>query len=171
MWNALRDFGDWRDSWAAVVSDEKDFKQLWEQHGDAAIEDYAERNPGKRPFYWWRFSAPEPRARLRGKGVPRHDALAYVVDFDYGVPQAGFVSAWEWLYYNGQARHVDGHLIAEDRKLGDFPYQPFDKNDPPVYESQATYLRRHGLLLRGELKRLTETDFEPEVMTDDDNDD
>jgi hypothetical protein len=36
-----------------------------------------------------------------------------------------------------------------------------DENDPPTFESQAAYLKRHGLLFAGEEKR---SDFEPESV-------
>ena len=42
----------------------------------------------------------------------------------------------------------------------------FDAQDAPVYESQASFLKRLGLLLPGELDRLHPGDFEPEVVTE-----
>jgi hypothetical protein len=36
-----------------------------------------------------------------------------------------------------------------------------DEDNPPVFESQAAYLKRHGLLLAGEKRR---ADFEPEAV-------
>jgi hypothetical protein len=38
-----------------------------------------------------------------------------------------------------------------------------DPENPPIFESQAAYLERHGLFLPGERKRLTRRDFEPET--------
>ena len=35
-----------------------------------------------------------------------------------------------------------------------------------MYESQASYLKRHKLLAPGELKRLTKKDFEAEAAVD-----
>jgi hypothetical protein len=40
-----------------------------------------------------------------------------------------------------------------------------DPNDPPTFESQAAYLKRHGLLLAGEERRLKKADWEPEIAT------
>jgi hypothetical protein len=37
-----------------------------------------------------------------------------------------------------------------------------DPDNPPIYESQASYLERHGLFLPGERRRLKPADFEPE---------
>ena len=53
------------------------------------------------------------------------------------------------------------------RCVGPFPGQPIDPDDPPVYESQPDYLRRHNLLLPGEAQRLTAADFAPEVVRPD----
>jgi len=39
---------------------------------------------------------------------------------------------------------------------------PVDPNDPPTFESQAAYLKRLGLLLPGEEKRLAPKAFAPE---------
>ena len=35
---------------------------------------------------------------------------------------------------------------------------------PPKYESKATFLRRHRLLLPGEVRKLKSADFEPEIV-------
>lgn len=43
------------------------------------------------------------------------------------------------------------------------PYPP-DPSDPPRFESQAAYLRRIGLLLPGEARRLKPADYEPETI-------
>ena len=40
----------------------------------------------------------------------------------------------------------------------------YDPADPPLYESQASYLLRHDLLLPGERRRLTEGDLDPEAI-------
>ena len=41
-----------------------------------------------------------------------------------------------------------------------------DRVDPPRFESEAGYLKRHGLLTVGERKRLTAAAFEPESVLD-----
>ena len=80
-----------------------------------------------------------------------------------------FVSQWQEDYYNGRSKDIHGERIGTDYKEGDFSGVAIDPEDPPRYESQATYLKRLDLLLPGELKRLTSADFEPElVMPEDD---
>ena len=41
-----------------------------------------------------------------------------------------------------------------------------DPSDPPAFESQASYLKRHGIFLAGEERRLKKADFEAEIITE-----
>jgi hypothetical protein len=75
-------------------------------------------------------------------------------------------SSGEWPpfeYYTGTARDIHGSLI-NPKPSGTFEGVAIDPGDPPVFESQASYLERHGLFLPGERKRLKKEDFEPEVV-------
>ena len=40
--------------------DEAHRQAMWEQHGEAIIEACVLKYPGRRPFAWWIFDAPEP---------------------------------------------------------------------------------------------------------------
>jgi hypothetical protein len=114
---------------------------VWRENADRIVAEFAAENPGQRPLLWWRFDAPEPRRRLGGTGTPLHECSACALNLHYGVP-----SHWrraDQFYLNGT---------------------PIDPANPPIYESEATYLKRLGLLLPGEGKRLTEADFEPECI-------
>ena len=42
----------------------------------------------------------------------------------------------------------------------------FDVADPPLFESQAAFLDRHGLLSPTERHRLSDADFAPERIVD-----
>jgi hypothetical protein len=96
----------------------------------------------------WEFESPEPRKRLGGIGTESHNAFNVYQHFDFGIP-TDFVSKSEFDNYN------------ED---GDFEYDAYNPNDPPTYESQAAYLKRHNLLTKSEEKRLKDSDFEPEKV-------
>src|SRR5579871_2917646 len=121
---------------------------LWELHGESIVERHVAESPGTRPERWWEFDAPrsprgtcpgcyydgklcEPRERIGGVGTPDHEVLAVVPSFSFGVPSF-------WL---GQKLKPKGVAL--------------DPDDPPLFESQASYLDRHGLFLPGERKRLT----------------
>lgn len=137
---------------------------VWAEHKAVLVPHFIRRNPGRRPSRWWLYDAPrqplgtypgwwidgrveEPRRRLGGTGMVAWEALNVGIAYHCGIP-----SAWvdaedaEWLTAEGIAA------------------VPIDPADPPRFESQAAYLRRHGLFMRGEERRLTPTDFEPEEV-------
>jgi hypothetical protein len=88
---------------------------------------------------------PELRRRLSGTGTPKYEVLADVPTFWCGVP-----AAW---------------LKAHDlRTWPAIQAEAYDPDDPPVYEAQAVYLERHGLLLPGEKRLLRKADHEPEPV-------
>jgi hypothetical protein len=153
-------------------------KELWDAHGAAVVERWAVEKPGTRPRQWWNFDAPrcdlksystdhtlpdgrrwaEPRRRLGGTGTPLHEIAAYVPSFSFGIPNT-------WFELSDKPAGLQrGDLLeahyAEMARRG----APIDPDDPPVFEAQATYLERHGLLLPGERQRLTDEDFTPEKV-------
>lgn len=162
----------WTNDAAAVRS-------AWEAVRDELLADWIRERPGRRPWGWWRYDAPrwsrkfgawfdgtlpEPRLRLGGTGTPAFEALAYVPTFARGVPDL-WVSDFDVSYYNGRAKDIHGNRIGTKYAEGHFPHQAIDPADPPRFESEASYLKRRGLLLPGELARLTEADFADEVIS------
>ena len=113
---------------------------LWQEHGPAILTSWIEAKPGTRPSCWWKFDAPENRRRLGGTGDPLHDVSAYVPDHHLGIPT-------DWVLPDG---------LDADRGA------PVDPADPPIFESQAAFLDRHGLLADGE--RLPADAFAPEPL-------
>ena len=135
--------------------------ELVEHFGDEYLTAFIQDNPGRRPGWWWQHLAPrmettgsgdywdgqlaKPRRRLGGTGTPSHEVLNLVPCFDRGVP-----NSW----------------ITEDDldTWPDLEADAIDPENPPKFESQATYLDRHGLLTVQEKKKLTEANFEPETI-------
>ena len=143
--------------------DEK--RRIFEGLRDLILAEWIRQRPGRRPNFWWRSEAPEKcRQRLGGIGDAAHDFLAYVEDYDHGIPSI-FIDPWLVDYYNGRAVDVNGELIDPgDDEEGGFAGRAIDPNDPPRYESQAAFLKRHGLLMSSEERRLKPKDFAPEVV-------
>jgi hypothetical protein len=108
--------------------------------------DWISDRPGTRPRGWWAFDAPEQRRRLGGVGEPICEFAGW---FDFG--PSGLPEGAEWpadaalVHYYGRGRVID----------------PLD---PPLYEAQATFLKRHGLLTAAEERRLCAADFAPEAL-------
>lgn len=115
---------------------------LWREHAAQILPAWIEAKPGTRPSCWWRFDAPENRRRLGGIGDPLHEASAYAPDHHLGIPT-------DWVLPDGP--HADRGA-------------PVDPADPPIFESQAAFLDRHGLLEPGERNRLPEDALEPEPL-------
>ena len=93
------------------------------------------------------------RKRLGGIGTPTFEVLACGLSFACGIPMS-FVDQWECDYYNGRARDIHGNPIGTDFKEGDFEGVAYDRKNPPFYESESAYLRRHALLSDIEKKHL-----------------
>ena len=138
--------------------------QLWITHRAELLRAWIEDRPGTRPQMWWHHDAPrqplgrfpgwwcdgkveQPRLRLGGIGTAALDAFDAQPKYHLGIP-----TEWcgpeelEWCAEEGI------RAVA------------IDPTDPPRYESQGAYLKRHGLFLRGEEKRLPANAFEPEAV-------
>jgi hypothetical protein len=110
-------------------------EQLWNQNRDVILAEHVKETPGTRPSMWWRDAAPRlPMGTFPGWSV------------DGTVPQmrlqlSGTPVAADWTHF----------------RYGLPSWKTDDKIR--VFESQAAYLKRHGLFFDGEEKR---SDFEPE---------
>ena len=70
-------------------------------------------------------------------------SLNYVPCFAFGLP-VSWISPWDVSYYTGVAVDVNGKLINPNPSYT-FKGVAIDANDPPLYESEASFLDRHGL--------------------------
>jgi len=127
-----------------------DARPMWQKHRKRLIKQWADEYPGTRPFAFWVFEPPEEkRLRLGGHGdcIPDH------------------VSDEVEEYWKG----LPTYWIGEDRLMmwPEFAEFAIDQQDPPRFESEAAFLQRLGLLLPGEEDRLTEKDFDPELILED----
>jgi hypothetical protein len=168
--------------------DDKALRALWDENKAAILEAWIRTNSGSRPALWWDFDAPrifpesiallgrgstvvtlhrndycEPRKRLGGVGTPDFQELNNWPSFNYGIPSR-WVSAWQESYYNGRALDIHGNRIGTEYEEGHFAGKAIRPNDPPRFESQASYLKRHGLFAPGEERRLHKDAFEPETI-------
>jgi hypothetical protein len=120
-------------------------EQLWNQNRDAILAEHVQENPGTRPALWWQYTAPRsPVGTYRG------------CHYDGQLPEPrkrlGGVGTPAY-----ECRNVKPSFACGIPDV----WVDLDENDPPTFESQAAYLKRHGLLFAGEEKR---SDFEPESV-------
>ena len=151
----------------------------WARVRDAIVMAWVETRPGTRPFFWWHAEAPTTpvhapgrpahgdlvaqRLRISGTGTPAHEVLNVAPSFQFGLPEA-WVSVFDEAFYNGKAADIFGQRIGLDYREGDFRGVAPRGDDPPTFESQATFLDRHSLFLAGERDRLPAEAFAPEAI-------
>jgi hypothetical protein len=109
-------------------------EEVWAEHRDVVLTHYIKRHPGHRPFGFWEFEVSEPRRRLGGTGDPINYNALH-----HGVPMYWCVDRFD-------------HGV------------PLSDDDPPMFESEPRYLKRLGLLLPEERRRLKRSDFNPVVI-------
>lgn len=136
-------------------------RAIWDTVEADLVVDWAREQPGTRPSHWWLWSAPEPRQRIGGTGSLLSDFMSYGPTYHFGIStfwacEALIRKGWPHVHINGKAARWAPIVELADAI-------PFDPNDPPRFESQATYLARLNLLLPGERKGLAAEDFEPEA--------
>jgi hypothetical protein len=161
-------------------STHEELAALWAAHSERIVAEHVTNYPGTRPARWWQHEAPRlplgtfpgcyydgklpmPRRRLGGIGTPASDALAYAPMFSYGLPSV-WINHRQVQYYTGIAVDIHGNPVGSLYPSDAFKGVAIDPNDQPTFESQATYLKRHGLFLPGEERRLRKADWEPELI-------
>jgi len=104
----------------------------WALHKDFILASWIKKTPCTRPWAWWEVDAPEQCQKISGTGTRLHERMK--------------------IYYRDMKNRYG---VEVERDV-------FDPNDPPIYESQAAFLERHGLLTAAERAYLKK---HPELMT------
>jgi hypothetical protein len=117
--------------------DREEGRDLWDGHRTEILSAWLMKNPGRRPWAWWKFEATEPR-RLLVDGAPLVP------------PPPWLVNSWPVAFGVIPMHHLEAVRTADVVEL----------------ESQAGYLRRLGLLTAAERARLTEADYAWERLAD-----
>jgi hypothetical protein len=144
-------------------SPREELATLWAAHSDRIVTEHVTLYPGTRPARFWQYEAVDPRQRLGGIGTPAWEALSYKPIYSRGLP-AVWITLYQIRYYSGIAVDINGAPIG-DLYPSNFRGVAIDPNDLPTFESQATYLKRLGLFLVGEERRLRKADWEPESVS------
>jgi hypothetical protein len=121
-------------------------KQLWEQHGATVIAEFVKENPGTRPPLFWEHDAPR---------LPMGTFPGWFVDGKLPMPR-------ERIGGTGTAAYEVTSVMPSFWYGIPDCWIAIEKGDEPVFESQASYLKRHGLLFDGEERR---SDFSPEIIS------
>lgn len=141
VWNYLNDIALPSDGWTWDVFDlegNRDMRAaLWSENREAILEEWIATKPGTRPSLFWEFDTPRQPKKNDG----------WYFDGTLPVPR----------------KQIKGDTVTNDSinfYKGIPEYEPFDQDD--YFESEASYLKRHGLLQCGEADRLKAADFKPQ---------
>jgi hypothetical protein len=105
--------------------------KLWKRIGDQVLAEWVVGYPGTRPNYWWEFSSP----RMSEGDLERRWRGAYFAARLYE-PRQRFAGI-------GEADFERYPAVVPVFKYGvPANWASIDLGDPPVYESEASYLRR-----------------------------
>ncbi len=144
-------------------------EQAWAKYRKELLKTWIRQNPGTRPFAWWQHDAPhEPlvdydpehwriksapiRKRLGGTGTPSHALPGGDDSLLRGIPTV-FVDEFDIQEFHDWDTDREDLPARETLNIAE-PPQLYDPEDPPLYESEAAYLQRHGLLKKAETKWL-----------------
>jgi hypothetical protein len=116
------------------------WRALWAEHGGQIVADWARRHPGTRPQRWWMYDAP----RLAATDHKYDPECHFVPNLIHSRKQLGGSGVPAYAVM----------AVVPHWELGIPSWmEEVDESNPPVFESQLDYLKRHGLLLPGEEKR------------------
>jgi hypothetical protein len=116
----------------------------WAEHKGTLLAEWTEAHPGTRPWVWWELDSP----RLPAVGDGHYD------DGKRPEPRQRVGGTGGEPTHSGVTFGLPSGWCDDD----------FDPSDPPTYESQASYLDRHGLLTEAERRALQKlpNGFQPE---------
>lgn len=107
-------------------------RPLWEAHSAAILADWIAAHPGTRPSCWWRYEAPRAGSSIEPRRLLRGE---------------------------GKPLH-EVRNVAPSYTYG-IPVWCGDPANPPLFETQHAYLKRHGLLIPGERQLRSEPQPHP----------
>lgn len=114
---------------------------LWEDHRAGILADWIKTKPGTRPVMWWRYDAP----RLDPEKLGRWSRT---------VVAPRLIETRRKLRGEGKPLH-EALAYAPAHHYG-IPDWFGDPDNPPEFETQRAYLKRHGLLLPAERRKIVE---------------
>lgn len=118
-----------------------DLLPYWNEHRRAILADWIKAKPGTRPSCWWRYEAPRLDPAQLGR-------------WSRTVLAPRLIETRRKLCGEGMPLH-EALNYAPSHHYG-IPAWFGDPDNPPAFESQRAYLRRHGLLLPAERRQVPE---------------
>src|ERR1019366_9844751 len=151
VWNYLCDIPykdlDSETKFAIILleaGDGEGLREVWNRARGECLGAWLKDHSGTRPAVWWRFDAPR---------LPFGTWPGCFWDGRLQEPRKQISGA------GCDASAISAYMPTFELGLPSC-WAAFEEADPPVFESQAAYLRRHGLLTPHEVRVLTAADYE-----------
>ena len=131
-----------------ILLDRDDYQAmlpLWTEFRSRILAEWIKTKPGTRPAMWWRYDSP----RFSSENLPeplRRWSRTVLAD-------RLIQPRWK-LRGEGKPLHAERAYVP--RYHYGIPAWLGDPDNPPVFETQRVYLKRHGLLLPAERGRFAE---------------
>lgn len=88
---------------------EEELREAWEQLRETILADFIAKNPGRRPWAWWEYDAPEPRRQIAPGPKPVGDDRWFGMPRCYrGVPPPEM--------YESEADYLDRLELLTDQE-------------------------------------------------------
>lgn len=120
-------------------------ESLWNEYRDEILERWIDKKPGTRPSLWWEFDAPRQQMGI-------WPGCCWDGELPEPRKRLGGTGIVAWLKLNVKPCYFKGIP-----KL----WHSIDYAALPLFESEAAYLKRYGLLSSEEMQRVKENDYEP----------
>ena len=126
---------------ALDIPDYDAMQPLWREHRAAILARWIQTKPGTRPAMWWRYDAPRLAPARLGRWAATVDAPRLIE------PRR---------LLRGSGKPLHERLCTVPAHDYGIPVWFGDPDNPPVFESQHAYLKRHGLQYPAERRPVAE---------------
>lgn len=137
------------DSWLFCTDPkQQQQRQAWNDHRQGILSAWIKTMPGTRPWAWWQFEAPRDPEYMNGTFWENTFPIKRSRIGGTGISMSDRYPCW-----------LEALIFGIPKT-----WSSLDPEDPPTFESQASYLKRHDLLTKTEIKLLKPSDYEPESI-------
>jgi hypothetical protein len=129
-----------------IVIDDEKIQSIWNEYKGAILKEWISESPGTRPWAW-RWDSPR-------------DKVLTWLDHIFPVARAQVSGKGTTNVERYPGTLPTFHLGVLDS------WHEIDNNNAPMFEAEASYLKRHKLLSKEEERLLTEMDYKPESISE-----
>jgi hypothetical protein len=132
-----------------ICIDDEKIKAIWDEYKAAILKQWIAESPCTRPWAWWEWDSPRDESLMK-QWRNRTFPIVRLQIVGEGM--------------TNQERYP-GTLPTFHKGIPD-SWHGIDNNNPPMFEAEASYLKRYNFLSKEEERLLTESDYKPESISE-----